>query len=271
MRFVSDTAVIHPMAIVEEGAIIGSNSFIGPFCRVGPEVKIGSGVEMLSHAVVTGKTCIGDFTKIFPMAVLGGDTQSIYHGSVGTELLIGKKCVIREGVTINRGTIEYGGKTIVGDHNFLLANSHVAHDCRLGNGIVLSNNVMLAGHVIVEDGVVCGGGAAVHQFTQIGCRSFIGGLSGVVHDVIPYGVLNGNPGILRGINIVAMKRAGLDREKIFRVRSAYQKIFCKGDCIYKNAEEILKDNNDCQEVLDIVSFILSDRKRPLASSESSKI
>ncbi|MBA5724460.1 acyl-ACP--UDP-N-acetylglucosamine O-acyltransferase [Candidatus Liberibacter sp.] len=270
MISVLDAPFIHPMSMVEEGAKIGLGSFIGPFCRVGPEVDIGIGVELISHSVVMGKTSIGDFTKIFPMAVIGGDTQSIRHSFLETELFVGRKCVIREGVTINRGTVEYGGKTVIGDCNFFLANSHVAHDCRLGNNIVLSNNVMLAGHVIVGDGVVFSGGSAAHQFTRIGHHAFIGGLSTALYDVIPYGILNGNPGTIRGINVVGMKRAGMDRDRILRVRSAYQEIFQGKDCIYENAEVVREKYFDCQEVLDIVKFIFSDRKRALSSVYSVK-
>ncbi|KJZ80948.1 UDP-N-acetylglucosamine acyltransferase [Candidatus Liberibacter solanacearum] len=267
MSRVSSKSFIHPMALVEEGAVIGPDSVIGPFCRVGPEVEIGSGVELLSHSVITGKTKVGDFTKIFSMAVIGGDTQSIFHGFVGTELVIGKKCVIREGVTINRGTIEHGGKTIIGDNNFILANSHVAHDCILGDGIVISNNVMLAGHVVVEDGVVFGGGSAVHQFVRIGRHAFIGGLSAVSYDVVPYAILNGNPGNLRGINVVGMKRAGLSKNTISRIRSAYKKIFQCSGSIYENAEIVRRENSNCPEVLNIVSFIFAERIRPLSMTK----
>ncbi|MEG8099058.1 acyl-ACP--UDP-N-acetylglucosamine O-acyltransferase [Candidatus Liberibacter brunswickensis] len=270
MSRVGNNTTIHPLALVEEGASIGEYSFVGPFCRIGSEVEIGIGVELISHSVITGKTRIGDFTKIFPMAVLGGDTQSRYHSFIGTELLIGKKCVIREGVTINRGTAEYGGKTVIGDGNFFLANSHVGHDCKLGSSIVLSNNVMLAGHVTVDDGVVFGGGAAVHQFVHIGKYAFIGGISGVTYDVTPYGMLSGNPGVIRGINIVAMRRAGFSRNTIHLVRSVYKHIFQQGDSIYSNAETIRKQNYNSPEVLDIVDFILSDRKRPLSIWERSR-
>ncbi len=270
MSRMGNNPIIHPLALVEEGAVIGPNSLIGPFCCVGSEVEIGAGVELISHCVVAGKTKIGDFTKVFPMAVLGGDTQSKYHNFVGTELLVGKKCVIREGVTINRGTVEYGGKTIVGDNNFFLANSHVAHDCKLGNGIVLSNNVMIAGHVIVDDRVVFGGGSAVHQFTRIGKYAFIGGMTGVVHDVIPYGILNGNPGALRGVNAVAMRRAGFSRDTIHLIRAVYKQIFQQGDSIYKNAGAIREQNVSCPEVSDIINFIFADRKRPLSNWGNSK-
>ncbi|AKK20110.1 acyl-ACP--UDP-N-acetylglucosamine O-acyltransferase [Candidatus Liberibacter africanus] len=261
---------IHPLAIVEEGASIGSNSYIGPFCIVGSEVEIGDGVELISHCVITGKTKIGDFTRVFPMAVLGGDTQSIWDSFIGTELIIGKKCVIREGVTINRGTVEHGGKTIIGDNNFFLANSHIGHDCRIGNGIVLSNNVMIAGHVTVDDGAVFGGGSAVHQFVHVGKYSFIGGMSGVTYDVTPYGALNGNPGSIRGVNVVAMKRAGFSKEIIHLIRDTYKMIFQQGDSVHKNAEIIREQKCNYPEVLDIVNFIVSDRKRPLSIWERSR-
>ncbi|MHC2479860.1 UDP-N-acetylglucosamine acyltransferase [Rhizobium leguminosarum] len=213
MSTIAESARIHPMAAVEDGAVIGEGVKIGPFCHVGSHVVLHANVELLSHAVVTGRTVIGKGTRIFPMAVVGGDPQSVHHGGEETTLTVGANCTIREGVTMNTGTADFGGQTIVGDNNLFLANSHVAHDCRVGNHVIMSNNVMLAGHVVIEDRVILGGGSAVHQFTRVGRQAFVGGLSAVSYDVIPYGMLNGNPGLLSGLNVVGMTRAGVDRAR----------------------------------------------------------
>ena len=205
--------------------MIGDNVVVGPFCHVGPKVTLADNVELISHVVVLGRTTVGKGSKIFPSAVIGGDSQSVHHSAVDTTLLIGENCTIREGVTMNTGTVEHGGATIVGDNNLFLAYAHVAHDCRLGNNIILSNNVMLAGHVTVGDRAILGGGSAVHQFTRIGRHAFVGGLSAVSYDLIPYGMLNnGNPGLLGGLNVVGMSRSGIEKPVIHAVRRAYKQI-----------------------------------------------
>ncbi|MEI3853713.1 acyl-ACP--UDP-N-acetylglucosamine O-acyltransferase [Ensifer sp. CCNWLY38] len=270
MNMIAVTAKIHPSSIIEDGAVIGENVKIGPFCHVGPKVVLGDDVELHSHVVVTGRTTIGTGTKIFPQAVIGADSQSVHHSAVDTELLIGANCTIREGVTMNTGTVEHGGQTVVGDNNLFLAYSHVAHDCRLGNHIILSNNVMLAGHVTVEDRAILGGGCAVHQFTRVGRQAFIGGLSAVSYDVIPYGMLNGNPGILSGLNVVGMTRAGIDRATIHVVRRAYKQIFEGPESIRANAAAIREEYADCAPVVEILDFIAAESDRALSSPSRGK-
>ncbi|KSV65528.1 UDP-N-acetylglucosamine acyltransferase [Sinorhizobium sp. GL2] len=267
---IAASAKIHPSSIVESGAVIGENVKIGPFCYIGPKVVLGDDIELLSHVVVIGRTTVGKGTKIFPNAVIGGDSQSVHHSAVDTELLIGANCTIREGVTMNTGTVEHGGKTVVGDNNLFLANSHVAHDCRLGSNIILSNNVMLAGHVTVEDRVILGGGCAVHQFTRVGRQAFVGGLSAVSYDVIPYGMLNGNPGLLSGLNVVGMSRAGIDRATIHVVRRAYKQIFEGPESIRANAAAIREDYMDCAPVMEILDFIGAESDRALSSPQRGK-
>ncbi|HEV7317523.1 MAG TPA: acyl-ACP--UDP-N-acetylglucosamine O-acyltransferase [Ensifer sp.] len=270
MNMIAASAKIHPSSVVESGAVIGENVKIGPFCYIGPKVVLGDDTELLSHVVVTGRTTVGKGTKIFPNAVIGGDSQSVHHSAVDTELLIGTNCTIREGVTMNTGTVEHGGQTVVGDNNLFLANSHVAHDCRLGNNIILSNNVMLAGHVTVEDRVILGGGCAVHQFTRVGRQAFVGGLSAVSYDVIPYGMLNGNPGLLSGLNVVGMTRAGIDRATIHVVRRAYKQIFDGPESIRANAAAIREDYADCAPVIEILDFIGTESDRALSSPTRGK-
>ncbi|MDL2398589.1 acyl-ACP--UDP-N-acetylglucosamine O-acyltransferase [Rhizobium mayense] len=270
MSSIAKSARIHKLAVVEDGAVIGENVVVGPFCHVGPKVVLHDAVELLTHAVVAGRTTIGKGTKIFPMAVVGGDPQSVHHGGEETTLDVGENCTIREGVTINTGTADYGGKTIVGNNNLFLANSHVAHDCRVGNNVIMSNNVMLAGHVTVEDRAILGGGCAVHQFTRIGRQAFIGGLSAASYDVIPYGMLNGNPGVLSGLNIVGMSRAGIERSVIHTVRRAYKSIFEGEGSIRDNAAAIRDEYADCKEVMEILDFIAADSDRALSSPNRGK-
>jgi UDP-N-acetylglucosamine acyltransferase len=262
---ISKTAHIHPMSIVEDGAVIGENVRIGPFCHVGPHVRLGDGVELLSHVSVTGRTSIGKNTRIFPSAVIGADPQSVHHAGEETTLTIGDNNTIREGVTMNTGTAGGGGATVVGDNNLFLAYSHVAHDCKLGNHIIMSNNVLLAGHVTIADRVILGGGSAVHQFSRIGKQAFVGGLTGVAYDVIPYGMLNGNPGVLGGLNVVGMSRAGIPRETIHRVRRAYKEIF-EGDTSIRVAAAAIREKYlDCPEVIEILDFIAADAERAISS------
>ncbi|MBD9386870.1 acyl-ACP--UDP-N-acetylglucosamine O-acyltransferase [Agrobacterium sp. AGB01] len=265
MSVIAASAKIHAMSFIEDGAVIGENVSIGPFCHVGPKVVLGDNVQLVSHVVVLGRTTVGKGTIIWPSAVIGGDSQSAHHSAVDTTLVIGDNCTIREGVTMNTGTVEHGGTTIVGDNNLFLAYSHVAHDCRLGNNIILSNNVMLAGHVTVGDRAILGGGSAVHQFTRIGRQAFIGGLSAVSYDVIPYGMLNGNPGVLSGLNVVGMTRSGVERSEVHRVRRAYKAIFEGEGSARANAAAIRDEYLDCPQVIEILDFIGADSDRALSS------
>lgn len=267
---IAASARIHPLAVVEDGAVIGENVAVGPFCHVGPKVILGDDVELLTHVVVAGRTTIGRRTRIFPSAVIGGDPQSVHHGGEDTTLTIGENNVIREGVTINTGTAGGGGATTVGDDNLFLAYSHIAHDCHVANNVIMSNNVMLAGHVTVEDRAILGGGSAVHQFARIGRQAFIGGLSAVSYDVIPYGMLNGNPGILGGLNIVGMTRAGIDKATIHTVRRAFKQIFEGEGSIRANAAAIRADYTDCAPVMHILDFIAAESDRALSSPNRGK-
>lgn len=270
MSTIAASARIHPLAVVEDGAVIGENVVVGPFSRIGPKVVLKDGVEIHSNAVVTGRTEVGKGSRIFPMAVIGGDPQSVHHAGEETTLSIGENCTMREGVTMNTGTVDGGGTTVVGSNCLFLANSHVAHDCILGDHIIMSNNVMLAGHVKVEDRVILGGGSAVHQFSRIGRHAFIGGLSAVSYDVIPYGMLNGNPGVLGGLNVVGMTRAGIDRPVIHTVRRAFKQIFDGDGNVRNNAAAIRDEYADCKEVVEILDFIAADSDRALSSPHRGK-
>ena len=198
---------IHSSAVVAPSAKIGAGVEIGPFCHVGPEVELGEGVKLLSHAVVVGETKIGARTRVFPFASLGHEPQDLKYRGEKVTLTIGPDCTIREGVTMNPGTSGGGSATLVGARCTFLANSHVAHDCQLGDDIIFSNNVMLAGHCNVGNFAILSGGVAVHQFVRIGAHAFIGGLTGIANDIIPYGFAFGTRASLVGINVVGLKRA----------------------------------------------------------------
>jgi UDP-N-acetylglucosamine acyltransferase len=265
MSSIASSARIHPLAVVEEGAVIGENVVVGPFSHIGARVVLKDDVQVISNAVVDGLTEIGRGSKIYPMAVIGGVSQSLHEAGAESRLVVGENCTMREGVTMNTGTVGGGGITSVGDNCLFLANSHVAHDCRLGSGIILSNNVMLAGHVYVGDRAILSGGCAVHQFSRIGRQAFIGGLSAVNYDVIPYGMLNGNPGVLGGLNVVGMSRAGIDRSVIHQVRRAFKQIFDGESSIRTRAAEVREEYLDCPEALEIIDFIGADSDRAISS------
>lgn len=262
---ISANTSLHSSAIIEEGAVIGDNVTVGPFCHIGSKVKIGDNVEVMSHVAIAGNTTIGAGCRIFPHVVLGFDPQNLAYRGEETFLEIGDGCTLREGVTMHPGMPTAGGRTIVGKNSLFLAYSHVAHDCHVGDNVVISNNVMLAGHVVVGDRVIMGGGAAVHQFTRIGHHAFIGGLSAVSYDVIPFGMLNGNPGVLHGLNIIGMQRAGMEKAAIHEVRRAFREIFHGEGSIRNNAAAVRAAYADNATVADIVSFIEADHDRALSS------
>lgn len=261
---------IHPTAVVESGAELGRGVKVGPFCYIGPHARIGDNVELISHAVVIGDTTIGEETRVFPQAVLGAEPQNTAHKGERTKLVIGRQNTIREGVTMHTGTGNARGETTVGDHCMFLAYSHVAHDCILGNHITFANNVMIGGHTVIGDRVIIGGGAGVHQFCRIGHHAFIGGLAAVQSDVIPYGMIMGNRGYLAGLNLVGMKRSGLDKNEMNALRHAYKRLFQAGSgSLRENADLVLKEYADSATVRDVAEFILTDSKRKFMTPLSS--
>ena len=262
---ISPSARVHASAIVEDGASIGENVSIGPFCHIGPKVTLGDNVEIMSHVVVAGLTRIGEGSRVFPHAVIGCEPQNLAYRGEETRLEIGRNCTMREGVTMHPGMPNAGGVTTVGDNSLFLAYSHVAHDCHVGSNVVLSNNVMLAGHVSVGDRVIIGGGAAVHQFTRVGHHAFVGGLSACSYDVIPFGMLNGNPGVLGGLNIIGMQRSGMDKPAIHEARRAFRQIFHGPASIRENARNARAEYSGNATIVDIIEFIEADHDRALSS------
>lgn len=256
---------IHSSSVIERGASLGEGVRIGPFCFVGPDVVLGDGCELVSHAVVAGRTTIGPRAKIFPFASIGHQPQDLkFHGEPST-LSIGADCLIREGVTMNPGTEGGGLITSVGDKCTFLANSHVAHDCRIGKNVIFSNNVMMAGHCAVGDYAIIGGGAAVHQFCRIGAHAFIGGLSGVENDVIPYGIAIGNRAHLAGLNIVGLKRRGFSREVIHDIRRAYRLLFADEGTLQERVEDVAGEFATHPVVHEILDFIREGGNRSICT------
>lgn len=256
---------VHPTAIVEDGAVLGEGVEVGPYCLVSAGAKLGAGVRLHAHAVIAGNTEIGDATVVHSHAVLGGEAQIRNASAPDAGLLIGKECVIREGVSISAGSRRGDGTTRVGNRAYLMAYSHVGHDCQIGDDVTLSNGVQLAGHVAVGDGVIMGGLAAVQQFSTIGQYAFISGLSGINADIVPYGMAIGLQARLGGLNLIGLKRRGIARRNIHALRAAFRSIFLEEQgTIHARAERAAERWPDIPEVQHVTSFILASKKRRIA-------
>ncbi len=253
---------IDSTARVVSGAVIGSDVTIGPYCIVGPHVSLGNGCVLQSHVNIEGHTSVGSRTKISPFVSLGGPPQSIKYAGQPTRLEIGSECVIRESVTMNIGTAEDGGLTKVGDRCFIMTGTHVAHDCKVGDDVVFANNVLLGGHSIIGDRVTFGGGAAVRQFVRIGEGAMIVGLSGIRADVIPFGMAHGPLADLVGLNVVGLRRRGIDKAGLHRVRDAYQAIFFGEGTFKERLARFPEELSSEPMVIKILDFIKT-AKRPL--------
>jgi len=256
---------VHPAAVVEDGARLGADVRIGPYCMVGREVSLGDGCELISHVVVAGRTTIGPRTRIFPFASIGHQPQDLKYKGEPSTLAVGADCLIREGVTMNPGTAGGGMATTVGDGCTFLANSHVGHDCHIGNSIIFSNNVMLAGHCTIGNFAIVGGGSAIIQFTRVGAHSFIGGMSALENDLIPYGMALGNRAHLSGLNIVGLQRRGFSREQIHSLRRAYRLLFADEGTLKERVEDVAAEFSEHPIVQEIVAFIRAGGKRSVCT------
>jgi UDP-N-acetylglucosamine acyltransferase len=226
---------------------------------------LGDNVELLSHVALAGRTSVGARTRIFPFASIGHQPQDLkYHGEPST-LSVGADCMIREGVTLNPGTEGGGMSTTIGDRCAFLANSHVGHDCHVGNGVIFSNNVMLAGHCWVGDFAIIGGGAAVIQFARVGAHSFLGGMSGLENDLIPYGMALGNRAHLSGLNIVGLQRRGFSRSDIHDLRRAYRLLFAAEGTLAERTADVAQEFAGQPIVQEILAFIRTGGKRSLCT------
>ncbi len=256
---------IHPTALVDAGAELGEGVEIGPYCTVGAAATLGSGVRLVSHVVIEGPTTIGEQCVVHPFAVLGAAPQHAGYRGEPTTLTVGARNVIREHVTMHRGTPAGRGRTTVGDDGFYMVGVHIAHDCQVGDKVTLVNNATLGGHVVVDDHVIMGGLSAAHQYTRIGRHAFVGGMAGVNHDVIPYGNVWGNHAHLEGLNLVGLKRRGFSREAINTLRAAYRMLFAEEGTFQERLEDTTAAYARSPEVMEIIEFIRADATRPLTT------
>ncbi len=259
--------MIHSSSVIDKKAKISKNVKIGPFCYIGPKVKLAENVELASNVHIEGDTTIGNNTKIFPFASIGTQPQDLKFKNEENSLSIGKNNIIREYVTINPGTEGGGSKTIIGDNCLFMISSHVAHDCNIGNNVIIANNVPLGGHVTIEDSVVIGGNSAVQQFTRIGRLAMIGGMTGVLKDVIPFGLSIGNRNYLQGLNLIGLRRKKYENKKIMGLDKAYKEIFSSKN-LHENLSKINGIYKDNELVAEVIKFIEQDKKRPICSPQN---
>jgi len=254
--------MIHNSSVIDKKAKIGKNIKVGPFCYIGPQVQISDDVELISNVHIEGNTKIGKETRIFPFASIGTQPQDLKFAGEDNSLLIGKKNIIREYVTINPGTKGGGGITQIGDNCLFMISSHIAHDCKIGNNVIIANNVPLGGHVTIEDSVVIGGNSAVQQFTRIGRLAMIGGMTGVLKDVIPFGLSFGNRNYLKGLNLIGLRRNKYKNKTILELDNAYKKIFSSKN-LHANLSKINGEYKENELVQEVTKFISKDKKRPI--------
>ena len=256
--------MIHTSSIISKKAKIGNKVKIGPFCNIGEFVQLEDNIELISNVHIEGNTRIGKGTKIFPFASIGTAPQDLKYKNELTSLIIGENNTIREYVTINPGTEGGGGKTVIGNNCLFMISSHVAHDCKVGNDVIIANNVPLGGHVTIEDSVVIGGNSAVQQYTRIGRLAMIGGMTGVLKDVIPFGLSVGNRNHLQGINLIGLRRKNYENKKIMNLDKAYKAIFSSKN-LHENLININPDFKGNELVEEVINFISKDKKRPICS------
>jgi UDP-N-acetylglucosamine acyltransferase len=257
---------VHPTAVIEHGARLAPGVTIGPWCHVGPHVCLESGVRLISHVVVDGHTTIGEDAVLYPFCTVGLPPQDMKYQGEPTATVIGARTQIREHCTIHRGTVTGCGVTQVGADCLLMAVVHVAHDCRLGDGVIVANNVVMGGHVVIGDGAVIGGATALHQFVRIGRGAMVGGASGVEADVIPFGTVLGNRARLTGLNIVGLRRRGVDRAGLHRLRAAFRTLFAAaddGELVFARRLEKVRAASDDPLVEEMLAFIDAPSRRGL--------
>ena len=259
--------MIHESSIIDKKAKISKSVKIGPFCYVGPNVELKENVELVSNVHIEGYTSIGRGSKIFPFASIGTQPQDLKFKGEKSSLEIGENNLIREYVTINPGTAGDKLKTSIGNNCLFMISSHVAHDCIIGNNVIIANNVPLGGHVTVEDSVVIGGNSAVQQFTRIGRLAMIGGMTGVLKDVIPFGLSIGNRNYLQGLNLIGLRRHKYNNQKIMGLDRAYKEIFSSKN-LHENLNKINGEHKDNELVDEVVKFIEKDKKRPICLPEN---
>lgn len=249
------THKIHPTALIETGATLGEGVSVGAYAQIGSQVVLEDHVEIASHVIVTGNTCIGAHTKVFSFSCIGYPPQVTGFKDEKTQIVIGQHNLIREHVTIHPGTEKGGGITRIGNHCMIMVASHIAHDCQVGNNVIMANNATLGGHVVVGDFVIIGGLSGIHQHVKLGQGSIIGGLSGVEGHVIPYGSVMGNRARLSGLNLVGLKRRNLSRETVHALRTSYRLLFANEGTLAERIEDVKELFSKEQEVMEIVMFL----------------
>ena len=255
--------VIHPSAIVEPGAKLGVGVEVGPWCHVGAEAEIGDGVRLVSHVVVDGMTTIGEGVVVYPFCTVGMPPQDLKYKGEPTRCVIGARTQLREHVTVHRGTATGSGVTSVGVGCLLMAVVHVAHDCDIGDGVVIANNVVMGGHVSIGASAVIGGSAALHQFVRIGRGAMVGGVSGVEADVVPFGSVIGNRARLAGLNVIGLRRRGADRAGIHALRAAVRDLFSGAGVFADRLASVRATHGDEPLVAEVLAFIDAPSKRGL--------
>ena len=256
-------AAIDATARVAEGARIGDGVEIGPYCLVGPHVELKDGVRLVGHVNVTGATTVGEGTVVYPFASLGTTPQSVHYRGEPTKLVIGPRCQIREGVTMNIGTVGGGGMTRVGARGFFMVSSHVGHDCDVGDDVTFANNAVIGGHASIGNAVFLGGNSAVHQFCRVGEGAMVGGLSGVAADVVPFGFALGQVAKLVGLNVVGLRRRGATRADLGRLRLAYRMLFLGEGVFAERVEKAAIEFVDDPLAQKVIAFIRGGGKRAL--------
>ena len=256
--------MIHKTAIIDPKAKISSGVSIGAFTVIGPNVEIGENTIIQSHVSIIGNTKIGKNNKIYPFASIGNDPQDLKFDGEVTKLEIGDNNKIREYVTINPGTKGGGGLTKIGNNCLFMVSSHIAHDCLVEDNVILANNVPLGGHAHIEENVIIGGNSAVQQFTRVGKSSMIGGMCGVVRDIIPYAMVHGNRSILQGLNLIGLRRKNIPNKEILVLTEAYKEIF-KDENLTTNLKNLKEEYRKNDLVNDVVKFLEKDKKRPICT------
>ena len=259
----------HHTSIISEKAVLGSNVTIGPYCIINENVKIGNNVNLKAHIYIDGNTTIDDNCTFFPYCSIGTSPQDLKYKGEKSKLKIGKNNIFREYVTVNPGTEGGGLETVIGDNCLFMINAHVAHDCKIGNNVIMVNNASIAGHVILEDYAIMGALSGAHQFCRIGKHSMIGGLSGVDSDVIPYGTVIGNRAYLSGLNIIGLKRRGFSKDIIQDLRKAYGLLFSSQEGTFSDrVKEVSEEFSDNEPIQEIVQFLKREKSRSICKPKN---
>lgn len=261
---------IHPSSFVDSNAELADGVEIGPLCVVGPNVKLGPRVQLVGHVNLAGDVSIGADCKLYPFVSMGHPPQDFKHSDGPVRIVIGERNVFRENVNVHPGSDAGRPDTIIGNDCYMMVGTHLAHECRMGNNVVVSNGAQIGGAVTIGDHVVLGGLSAVHQFTRIGAHAFVGGMATVTQDVIPFGSVVGNSAHLAGLNVIGLKRRGFDRKRVRDLRSAYRLLFAEEGTFAERLADTARLYSEHPLVMQIVDFIHEQEKRPICMPPQGK-